>query len=67
VIHNECASQGFGIELHGSPAAITSGNQFDFPPSVARCEIRVLAPGEKIDFSGVVPGAGTCMPMAEAA
>jgi hypothetical protein len=29
---------------------------------VAGCEIRMLALGEKIDFSRVVPGAGACVP-----
>ena len=62
IMNNECASQAYGIELHDSPAVITSGNAFDFPTGVAGCEIRVLAPGEKIDFSRVVPGAGVCVP-----
>lgn len=62
VLHNECASQSFGIELYDSPAALKAGNTFDFPPGVPGCEIRVLAPGEKIDFSRVVAGAGVCVP-----
>ena len=62
VMHNECANQNFGIELHNSPAAIVSGNTFDFTTNLVGCQIRVLSSGEKIGFSRVVPGAGVCVP-----
>jgi hypothetical protein len=61
VVFNACSSQAFGVELHNSPRAIVRNNSFEFPSS-GGCEIRVLALGEKIDFSRVVPGAGVCVP-----
>jgi hypothetical protein len=62
VIHNECSSQAFGIELHDSERTWIVGNSFDFPLGGDGCEIRKLALGEKIDLSRVVPGAGVCLP-----
>ena len=61
-VHNDCASQAFGVELYNSPNAVVANNSFDFPAGVAGCEIRSLMLGEKIDFSRVVPGAGVCTP-----
>jgi hypothetical protein len=61
VVFNACSSQAFGVELHNSPRAIVRNNSFEFRSS-GGCEIRVLEPGEKIDSSRVVPGAGVCVP-----
>jgi hypothetical protein len=59
VFDNQCASQLFGIELYNSPFADIRDNQFDLKEPTG-CEIRELAFGEKIDFSRVMPGAGSC-------
>lgn len=55
---NDCASRAYGVELHNSPNATVFGNRFAFDG--AGCEIRMLSLGDKIDFSRVVPGAGSC-------
>jgi len=60
VFNNQCASQQYGIEVYNSPFAEIRDNQFDFTAPTG-CEIRELAFGDKIDFSRVVPGAGTCI------
>jgi hypothetical protein len=60
-IHNQCASQSFGIELHNSPGVRVADNSFEFTQG-AGCEVRILQLGEKIDFSRVLPGAGACVP-----
>ena len=57
---NECSSLAYGVELHNSVTANVQGNEFSFPAGVTGCEIRTLVPGEKIDLSRVVPGAGMC-------
>jgi len=59
VRNNDCASQSTGIELHNSPNAQVIGNDFDFT-SGGGCEIKTLVPGEKLGFSHVLPGAGSC-------
>jgi hypothetical protein len=60
VKNNDCASQAYGVELHGSPAAEVASNNFDFPDGVDGCEIRMLPPGSKMGLSFVLPGAGSC-------
>jgi len=60
VVDNSCASQQFGVELYNSADAVVSRNTFDFPSGVMSCEIRELEIGDKLDFSRVAPGAGTC-------
>jgi parallel beta-helix repeat protein len=64
VTDNDCSSQAFGIELYNSMNAIVSDNDFDFPPDVPGCEIRLLMTGEKIDLSRVKAGAGLCVTQA---
>jgi hypothetical protein len=59
VWRNDCASQEFGVELHGSPNVEVRDNSFSFSTG-GGCEIRVLASGEKVDLSRVHPGAGGC-------
>ncbi len=59
VRNNTCSSQSVGIELHNSANVETINNQFSFSNEPG-CEIRTLILGEKMDFSHVVPGAGTC-------
>lgn len=61
VLFNACSSQAFGVELHNSPRATVRDNNFAIASS-GGCEIRVLALGEKLDFSRVIPGAGVCVP-----
>jgi parallel beta-helix repeat protein len=60
VRNNDCSSKAFGVELYNSTTARVRNNNFNFPPEVAGCEIRILVPGDKIDLSRVVPGAGNC-------
>lgn len=60
VAFNECSSQAHGVELHNAFGVTVANNDFEFPAGVAGCEIRLLQLGEKLDFSRVVPGAGTC-------
>jgi hypothetical protein len=57
---NRCSSQAFGIELHNAQSASVFDNRFEFD-SPDGCEIRLLSLGDKLDFSRVVPGAGSCM------
>ena len=60
VSHNDCNSQGFGVELHNTTGADVAGNDFSFRPPSVGCDVRLLTPGDKLDFSRVLPGAGTC-------
>lgn len=60
LVDNDCVSLGFGIELHNTFGTEIEDNTFTFPKSDEGCEIRVLALGDKIDLSRVVPGAGSC-------
>ena len=57
---NDCTSQGFGVELHNTANVHVARNDFTFPPGTDRCEIRLLDFRDKIDFSRVLPEAGTC-------
>ncbi len=60
VWRNDCESRDFGVELYNSAGVEVQDNTFNFPGGTG-CEVRILAPGEKIDLSRVVPGAGSCV------
>lgn len=59
VVRNACSSQAFGVELHNAPGAVVARNRFDFT-DVDGCEVHELSLGDKIDFSRVAAGSGTC-------
>jgi len=60
VRNNDCNSQSFGVELHNSPNAQVINNEFNFTSGGAGCEVRMLNLGDKVGFSHVLPGAGSC-------